>query len=517
MAPITIVGGGLAGMVAAWRLAERGCQVSLYEASDRLGGKAGANQHGDDFDEHGYHIFPAWYLNIWQLVDELKIRQHFIDCTDFEQLRPGETRYTTLRNITSPKYAWQNFTSGVMPFEDMVLFFYATVDLLSQPYSYRAFLDQVSISGFLRSRFYRTDRVARQFQELMLKGISVPTYFVSAMTMQNVIKYWARYPEPMYRILAGNLQTLFIDPLERRLRDLGCQIYTGQRLIRIDTEASRIARLEFEDVPTQTRHSLAVDRVILALPAEKMAGLVTDEVYQAAPRLGQIRHIRTQAMAAYNIYFETRVPDIPADHINLVDSRFGLSFIDVSQRWPGYTTTVLNVIASDYTELEGVTDQVAQEEILKELKRFLPQLHGLAIRRVDFQNHLDAPLFMNDVGIWRYRPEGLPAPNDEAHRPELSNLHLAGDYCRSHVDLVCMEGAVTTGLKAAEAVRRAEGIRIPVPVLVPSSYPTFLWWLLKIVLLPFAIVAKVVASIRARFDPTSVIDIKQMEKQKSIA
>ena len=42
-----------------------------------------------------------------------------------------------------------------------------------------------SLTGFLRARFYRTDTIADQFQELMLKGISVPTYEVSAMTMRN--------------------------------------------------------------------------------------------------------------------------------------------------------------------------------------------------------------------------------------------------------------------------------------------------------------------------------------------
>lgn len=35
------VGGGLAGISAALRLAERGCRVALLDGSDRLGGKAG--------------------------------------------------------------------------------------------------------------------------------------------------------------------------------------------------------------------------------------------------------------------------------------------------------------------------------------------------------------------------------------------------------------------------------------------------------------------------------------------
>ena len=50
---VTVIGGGLAGMIAALRLAERGFAVDLYESSNRLGGKAGANRHGPDVDEHG--------------------------------------------------------------------------------------------------------------------------------------------------------------------------------------------------------------------------------------------------------------------------------------------------------------------------------------------------------------------------------------------------------------------------------------------------------------------------------
>ena len=51
-------------MSAALRLAERGYQVSLLEASDRIGGKAGSNRNGADYDDHGYHVFPLWYLNM---------------------------------------------------------------------------------------------------------------------------------------------------------------------------------------------------------------------------------------------------------------------------------------------------------------------------------------------------------------------------------------------------------------------------------------------------------------------
>src|SRR5712692_4612754 len=113
MTDVTIVGGGLAGMTAALRLLQRGCHVTLYEASTRLGGKAGANLINDEHVDHGYHIFPLWYLNAWCLIDELNIRSNFVDHNDFDQLAAGEfPRFQVLRGVTSARYALRNMFSG---------------------------------------------------------------------------------------------------------------------------------------------------------------------------------------------------------------------------------------------------------------------------------------------------------------------------------------------------------------------------------------------------------------------
>src|SRR5215831_7286453 len=98
-------------MVAALRLAQRGFRVTLIDASDRVGGKAGANLIAKSYDDHGYHIFPAWYLNVWSLVDELDIFKNFVDCTDFAQLKAGDfPKVHVLRNINSVRYFWTNLT-----------------------------------------------------------------------------------------------------------------------------------------------------------------------------------------------------------------------------------------------------------------------------------------------------------------------------------------------------------------------------------------------------------------------
>jgi hypothetical protein len=80
---------------------------------------------------------------------------------------------------------------------------------------------------------------------------------------------------------------------------------------------------------------------------------------------------------------------------------------------------------------------------------------------------------------------------------KLENLYLAGDYCRSPVDIVCQEGAVITGLTAAEAVRRWLGLEPAVEIAEPTVPPRWLLQLAALALLPAGGGAKVVSSLRA--------------------
>lgn len=473
-------------MTAALRLAERGCQVTLFEAADRVGGKAGSNKDGFEYNDHGYHVFPLWYLNTWKLVEELGIRENFVDVTDMKQLDAGEfPNFKTVRNPNSIRYFWQNLTSGILPIPETYLMIYSILDLMSQPYRLRALIDQVSMVGFLRSRFYRNEAVAQKSQEWIFKSISVQSYLVSAMTVRNVMRYWVKYPLPAYRIPNGSLQQRFIEPLRRKLEESGCRIHTSHTLKRLEFADRRVSKLFFEGGGEIREHP--VENVILAIPAEKLAELIDDGFYAVAPELAKVKYIYTEPMAALNLYFNRRITDLPKCHVNLTNSKFGLSFIDVSQTWQGYPNTVLNVIASDFTGLSALSQEAAINEIIKEMTRFVPTLNKDSITQFNFQPHIEQPLFMNEVGVWDFRPDAST---------EIQNLYLAGDYCRSHVDLVSMEGAITTGLLAAEVARQKIGLKHPVENLVPKVYPDLLIVVVKLAFLPLAALAKLITLLR---------------------
>jgi uncharacterized protein with NAD-binding domain and iron-sulfur cluster len=74
---VAILGGGVGGLAAAWRLSEPGWQerfesITVYERSWRLGGKAASSRgpHGR-IEEHGLHVWLGYYENAFRLVREV--------------------------------------------------------------------------------------------------------------------------------------------------------------------------------------------------------------------------------------------------------------------------------------------------------------------------------------------------------------------------------------------------------------------------------------------------------------
>ncbi len=73
---VAILGGGMAGLAAAWRLSEPGWHdefesITVYQRGWRLGGK-GASSRGVNgrIEEHGLHVWLGWYENAFRLLGE---------------------------------------------------------------------------------------------------------------------------------------------------------------------------------------------------------------------------------------------------------------------------------------------------------------------------------------------------------------------------------------------------------------------------------------------------------------
>jgi Flavin containing amine oxidoreductase len=506
---VAIVGSGIAGLMAALRLLERdGYHVTLFEQDDFIGGQWEAHTHGDepDYHEHCYHVFLNWYHNFWQLTDELGLRENFEPRTAFKFLRKGEFPHMTeLINVGSPRSMWHNLLSGVLPIPDMFIYGYSLIDLLAPPLHQGELLDQQSVVGFMYSRPYATARAALQHQRTLAKAFACRSYDASATTYKNFIKYGFRHPDPMLWVLKGNSYEYFLQHLEHRLNRYK-ERFVLKKLTRVDKihldNSGKVIGLDLSQLdrsPTgfpgehirvlAQRYEALQGYLIVAVPPRALENLVDDSIFRAAPELGNVRKLRTEPMASLDLYFTRKLRHIPRDHVTLLGSKYELTFIDNSQLWPSHyqKTTFLNIVASDFAVLAGIDPEEAEKYILEELYRYIPIFDpnpdngDIDKDRSHFHTNTGERLFINDVGNWPFRPTTTC---------KIPNLFIAGDYCQTFIDVVTIEGAIVSGLMAAEAVRRRAGVGRPIKIIEPDSYPELYFTALALLGAPYAYAAK---------------------------
>ncbi|MCB1740456.1 MAG: FAD-dependent oxidoreductase [Gammaproteobacteria bacterium] len=510
MPHVSIVGAGLAGMTAALRLAQRGYQVELFERGAYVGGQFGVLEHKGWLHEHCYHMFCNWYHNFWSLVDELGLRDRFLPRPTVKFLRPGSyPDFKALTNVGAAGYAMQNLCSGLLSMPDMYIYGYSMVDLLSQPLHYWSYLNRYSVNGFLGTRGYATAAAAREYEEVLAKAFAVAPYRTSAISYQKFLAYGFRQPEPMMWVLDGNCHERFLAVLVARLHELGVRIHTRHDVTRLTLdENGRVFAIVYKRVPEDAEYAphdpdprgegheieRPVDQLILAVPPNGLAALVDDALYAADPQLGAVRNLNSVPVGSIDLYFKRRVPGIPAEHVVMLDSTYGLSFVDQSQTWndwPNRPNTFLNLVASNFAPLVGLDWHAAMGYILEDLRRYIPHLDAddIDYERSYLRNNAGDPIFVNEVGSWASRPEA---------GTRIANLFLAGDYCRSVIDVTTIEAATMTGLLAAETLRLRTRPRdtAPISILEPRAWPRELLTALKWMGLPYAWAARWRAGLR---------------------
>jgi zeta-carotene desaturase len=536
MRNVTIVGAGIAGMTAALRLLERGFHVTLLEQDAFMGGMLRACTFDDeatgDRHEHSYHMLMNWYVNLWDLIDELGVRDKFAPSYAFNFLRRGQAHAPKMLNVGSPADLLRNITSGAAPLPDLFVFMYSMIDLLSTPMHRDDFLDNYSVNGFMRSRLYSTDRAAELQQKVWETVWAIPCYNASAKSYKNFLKYGNFAPVPQLWLFKENKYDALIGPLEQKLRSFKDQFqfvplaYVNELVL---DDTGRVVALNYAkaarspsidprgwhkpkepDKRNEPSVSIKGD-LILALTPGALARLVKGPVYERDPKLGDVRKIHSEPMASVELHFKEGkwVRHVPKDVCVLMDAKYQMTFLDYSQHWPDQTSTFLYVTVSDCESLMSVPPEkrrevkghsdakkkspgklvldlhhptTAIEYLLAELHETLPfDPADIDLERTRIQTNTGEELFANEVGSEQWRPTTVTG---------IPNLFLAGTYCQNYADVATIEGAVTSGLLAAERVRARAGVMPPIRAKTAGYHHESLFAMLKVLWAPYAYGAK---------------------------
>ena len=495
---VIIVGAGVAGLAAAHRLLERGFDVTLLDAKPFPGGKLGAHHHDGYWHEHAYHMYLNWYHNFWEFMDELGTRRNFEAMPTMSLIgrdRPG--RHSELKNFGSLSTMCQNLLSGVASPPDMFLYAYSLFDLIARPVLRPREFDDTSVFGFMTSRPYMTPGAMRGSTRTLAEAFACPSYLSSARSYRTFISYGFRLPSPSMWLLRGNTHDNIFAPWLAHLEARSAGRFRFQPATRVEhlvVAGGRIEKLRLGHAPQHAAggagpagHAAGSPEIavpgdlILAVPPRPLAQLVNYDVAQLAPHLANVHRLHTKSMISIDVYFKRRIPDVPRGIVVLLNSRHNLSFLDQSQIWRNWDGgTFLNLVVSDADTILGWEPAQIEDFALGELQHYL-RFDRTDVHRTTVRKNLDEGLFINEVGSWDYRPSATT---------RIPNLFIAGDFCRTVVDVVTIEGAAVSGLNAAEAVRRKHGVGTRIRITAPQKYPTLPLSALALAELPYAFAAK---------------------------
>lgn len=491
---VTIAGGGLAGLTAALRLAQRGYRITLYERKSWVGGNLGSRRRPDGELLDVYpHMYLDWYRNFWALLQDAtgQHRQEgFEPLSTVKQLSRGAfPRFASLTDMYSPWHMLGNLFSGVGPPADMFVFGYASIDLLAEQLNPTIDLANVDVNAFLNTRPYMTRAASDAFDSFITRVWAIPSYLASAPDFRRYLRYCLLNPIPAFWLPTGPAATRVIHPLVSAARAAGVQIVTTTQLTGVSCQNGRVRTIGLErtrfDVKTQqwkgvrgSRRIEAVDNLLLAVPAGTLSQLVRtpasageETVVAAAPDIAGIVRLRATRVPIIYLYFKRRLRAIPSEPVGLFGSELSLAFTDISQTWEGVPAvagrTVLAVSSSDTGGLPGTSADADAHAILTELAEYLPFDPGtrwgestdLDWDHTVYETNTDSPLFINQTGTDAWRPDP-----SSSHIP---NIYLAGDFCNNDVGMTTIESAVTTGLQAAKVIVERNHHGAPVQIIPP--------------------------------------------------
>ena len=492
---VTIAGGGLSGLTAAMRLAQRGYRITLYEQKSWLGGNLGSRPMDDgEYLDVYPHMYLEWYANFWALLEDATNQPkeaRFSLFSSVKQLsKKAFPEFASLTDMYSPWHMIQNMFSGVGPPADMFVFGYASIDLLAEKYNPTITLNNVDVNAFLNTRPYMTKAASDAFDSFITRVWAIPSYLASAPDFRRYLEYSILRPEPAFWLPAGSGFKQVIDPLAKALESLGVNVITNTEITGVSCAGKRVTEIGLRTttldestgmwvpVPDSGRIE-KVDNLLLAVPAATLSKLVRTPVkagehcvVEEAPDIAGIVRLRATQVPIIYLYFTHKVADIPKEPVGLYGSDLSLAFTDISQTWKDVPTfkdrTVLAVSSSDTSALPGTTSYADAQAILLELAEYLPFRPGtrwgespdIDWEHTKYESNADSQLFINQTGTDAWRPE--------ASSSHIANVYLAGDFCNNNIGMTTIESAVTTGLEAAKVIVRRNGHGHPVRIIPPG-------------------------------------------------
>ncbi len=450
---IAVVGGGLAGIAAAVRLAEAGCRPILIESRRRLGGRATSlvdPQTGETID-NCQHVLMGCCTNLIDLYDRLGV----IDAIEWNR---------TL-HWTSGGGSVETLRAGLLPAPAHLAWSFARMPMFraggGRRHVARAMWRMIR-SGAAGRQSWRERTFAEFLRECNQPPELVRSFWdvvVTSACNLGVDRVGAAHAIQVFQegFLANRwsytmglssvpLASLY-DPAFAAIEGRGGEVLLGVSAKAIAYDGSRVSGVVTDD------GTVDAAAVVSAVPFDRLDKLVSDTLRRADTRLAGLDRFGVSPILGVHLRFAEPVMDLP----HLVLSGFGVQWLFNKGADEAGRQHVHAVISAADAWMDLDQEQIV-ERVMGDLTRALPGSKGLRPVHARCIKEKRATIALVP-GVEALRPPVAPAP---ARGAAVKNLFLAGDWTDTGWPAT-MEGAVRSGYAAAAAITGEGGVVEDVP------------------------------------------------------
>ncbi len=419
---IGIIGGGVAGLTAAYELARKGHEVAVFEKEAELGGQAGTFPiEGTRLERFYHHLFTS-DRHILQLINELGLspRMRWIDSQVglfhsgkvYDFVTPLDLlRFTPL---SLPNRLWAGLVSVYLQRQaDWQKYESITAKEWLERYAGRSVYNAIW-EPLLRSKF------GDSYDEVSM------TWFWGKMRLR-----FGSRPKGMQKEQLGYMEgsfQLLVDGLEKQIKELGGEVHTNAPVERVVVEAGKASGLKLKAQSSKlkapegrsTQNSKLETRnfnaIIATVPSFAFTEMAPD---LPSDYVGKLRHIKYQSALCLVLKMKR-----PLSHIywmNISDPTIPfVAAIEHTNYMPAEVYGDKHVLyLSNYLSVDSPLFALSKDELLQ---KYLPH-----VQRINPEFDLDwveeSWLFRDDAGqpiITCHYSQQVPD-----HRTPIQGLYLA--------------------------------------------------------------------------------------------
>ena len=417
---VVVVGGGLAGLAAARRMAVAGATVEVLESRPILGGKVSSWRDADgDWVESGLHVFFGAYDEIFTLMREVGIyenvlwKQHVLRYTlaggdhfDFENWplpSPLHLMPTVLRNNY---FSWPEKLTLVRALPKMVL----------SSDSYYEAQDDLTYEEWHLKNGISKKMLKRMFLPMALALKFVPPEEISARVVLDVTGIFLRENRASQMgFLSGSPQDKLIGPIVDDIRARGGVIRTDAKVRELVLDAAGAVAA----VRLTNGEEVRGDAFILALPIHQLNKLIP-AAWRQEPYFERLNHFEGVPVMTVQLWLDQQVTGID----NILFSPDGLIpvYADLGNTTPDYRNggkSRIEAVVAPARQIFDWDDAAVINKVWGDIQSVFPRrTTGVKITKATIVR-IPQSVYWPKPGLNHLRP---------TQRTPVANLYLAGGY-----------------------------------------------------------------------------------------